>query len=112
MQAVPLFDLQDHCASLREAVVARLGAALDSQRFTLGTEVAELEQVFAALVGATHAIGCASGTDALPLSLRACAGGLSLPIYPELREERVRLVAPVVWDFYRVGETRPPLPCT
>jgi len=58
MQAVPLFDLRDHCASVREAVVARLDVTLDAQRFILGPEVAELEQAFAALVGATHAIGC------------------------------------------------------
>jgi hypothetical protein len=112
MQAIPLFDLQDHCASVREAVVARLDATLDSQRFILGPEVTELEQAFAALVGATQAIGCASGTDALILSLHACAEVLSLPIYPKLGEERVRIVAAVVRDFYRVGETRPPLPCT
>lgn len=112
MQAVPLFDLQDHCASVRETVVARLGATLDYQRFILGPEVAELEQAFAALVGATHAIGCASGTDALLLSIRVCTGVLSLPIYPELREERVRIVAAVARDLYRSGETRLPLPCT
>jgi dTDP-4-amino-4,6-dideoxygalactose transaminase len=73
MQAVPLFDLQDQYASVREAVAVRLDAMLDSQRFILGPEVAELEQAFAALVGATYAIGCASGTDALLLSLRARA---------------------------------------
>ena len=73
MQAVPLFDLQDQFASVREVVAARLNATLDSQRFILGPEVTELEQAFAALVGASHAIGCASGTDALLLSLRAHA---------------------------------------
>ena len=112
MQAVPLFDLQDQYASVREAVAVRLDAMLDSQRFILGPEVAELEQAFAALVGATYAIGCASGTDALFLALRACTEVLSLPIYPEFREERVRIVAAVARDFYRAGETRPPLPCT
>ena len=73
MQAVPLFDLKDQFASVREAVAARLDATLDSQQFTLGPEVAELEQAFAALVGTNHAIGCASGTDALLLTLRVHA---------------------------------------
>ena len=71
MQGVPLFDLLDQFASVREAVTARLDATLVSQQFVLGPEVAELEESFAGLVGASYAIGCSSGTDALLLSLRA-----------------------------------------
>ena len=73
MQDVPLFDLRDQFASVREAIAARLDATLDSQRFILGPEVAELEQALSARVGARYAIGCASGTDALLLSLRVHA---------------------------------------
>ncbi len=39
--------------------------------FTLGKPLAEFEARFAALIGARHAIGVASGTDALKLSLKA-----------------------------------------
>lgn len=39
--------------------------------FTLGAEVDRLEQEFAALCGAEHAIGVGSGTDALFLSLKS-----------------------------------------
>ena len=39
--------------------------------FTLGREVDKLEESFARLVGAKHAIGVGSGTDAIFLSLRA-----------------------------------------
>ncbi|MBY6266472.1 DegT/DnrJ/EryC1/StrS family aminotransferase (plasmid) [Azospirillum sp. 412522] len=39
--------------------------------FTLGAEVDKLEQEFAELCGAAHAIGVGSGTDALFLSLKA-----------------------------------------
>jgi dTDP-4-amino-4,6-dideoxygalactose transaminase len=42
-----------------------------SQHFILGEEVAALEQEIAAFVGATEAVGCASGTDALWLALVA-----------------------------------------
>ena len=73
MQAVPLFDLKDQFASVREAVAARLDATLDSQQFILGPEVSQMEQAFSALVGTKHAIGCASGTDALLLTLRVHA---------------------------------------
>ena len=39
--------------------------------FTLGAPLAELERSFANLIGAKHAVGVGSGTDALKLSLRA-----------------------------------------
>ena len=44
---------------------------LDSSQFILGPEVTEFERQVAAGVGATHAIGVSSGTDALLLSLMA-----------------------------------------
>ncbi|MGH9716743.1 MAG: DegT/DnrJ/EryC1/StrS family aminotransferase [Candidatus Acidiferrales bacterium] len=44
---------------------------LDSQHFILGKEVQLLESEIAQMVGATAAVGCASGSDALYLALRA-----------------------------------------
>jgi dTDP-4-amino-4,6-dideoxygalactose transaminase len=43
--------------------------------YILGEEVTALETEFAAYVGATYAIGVASGTDALEIALRACRIG-------------------------------------
>lgn len=43
--------------------------------FTLGAPLAEFERSFAKLIGAKHAIGVGSGTDALKLSL--CAAGVA-----------------------------------
>ena len=102
MQAVPLFDLQDQFASVREAVAVRMDATLNSQRFILGPEVAELEQAIASLVGAMHAIGCASGTDALLLSLRACAesAGEERSSSPNARPE---VVVPAFTFFATAG---------
>ncbi len=40
---------------------------MESQLFIMGSEVRLLEEEIAALLGAKHAIGCASGTDALTL---------------------------------------------
>jgi dTDP-4-amino-4,6-dideoxygalactose transaminase len=44
---------------------------LERQRFILGPEVECLERDFARLVGCQHAVGCASGSDALLLALMA-----------------------------------------
>jgi dTDP-4-amino-4,6-dideoxygalactose transaminase len=44
-------------------------------RFILGPEVAAFEKEVATHLGAAHAVGCASGTDALVLALRALGVG-------------------------------------
>ena len=44
---------------------------IESQRFIMGEQVAELEQAIASLCAAQHGIACASGTDALLLPLKA-----------------------------------------
>src|SRR5581483_11541808 len=48
---------------------------LDSGWYIGGKEVEEFEAAFAGFVGVAHAIGCASGTDALELALRAAGIG-------------------------------------
>lgn len=48
-----------------------MGRVLDTNGFILGAEVAALEKELAAYCGTQHAIGCASGTDALLLALMA-----------------------------------------
>lgn len=68
---VPLIDLVEQHATIREEVLAAVDALFSTQRFILGDEVAGLEQEIAAYCDARHAIGCASGTDALILALMA-----------------------------------------
>ena len=68
---VPLLDLQAQYASLRDELRAAVVRVMDSQRFVLGDEVRRLESSIAEYVGTTHAIGCASGSDALLLALMA-----------------------------------------
>jgi dTDP-4-amino-4,6-dideoxygalactose transaminase len=58
-------------ATIRDEVRDAVDAVFSSQRFILGEEVAALEQEIAAYCDARHAIGCASGTDALILALMA-----------------------------------------
>jgi dTDP-4-amino-4,6-dideoxygalactose transaminase len=68
---VPLLDLAEQNQSLRPEIEAALGRVLDTNGFILGAEVAALEKELAAYCGTKHAIGCASGTDALLLALMA-----------------------------------------
>jgi dTDP-4-amino-4,6-dideoxygalactose transaminase len=68
---VPLLDLKAQHVTIRDEVVARIMDVVDSQVFILGEEVAKLEADVARLSRAKHAIGCASGTDALLLAYRA-----------------------------------------
>lgn len=68
---VPLLDLRAQYATIRDEVVAAMMKVADDQLFILGEPVARLEQEVAALSNCRFAIGCASGTDALLLALRA-----------------------------------------
>ena len=68
---VPLLDLKAQHATIRDDVVAAVMGVVDSQLFILGDAVATLERSVAELSHARHAIGCANGTDAILLALRA-----------------------------------------
>ena len=68
---VPLLDLKAQHATIRDEVVTKLMGVVDSQVFILGDEVLKFEAEVAALSRTTHAIACASGTDALLLAYRA-----------------------------------------
>jgi dTDP-4-amino-4,6-dideoxygalactose transaminase len=74
----PVFDFLDlkaQFASIREEVLSAITRVMESQQFILGAEVSSFETEIAAKLGAKHAIGCASGTDALILSLLAAEIG-------------------------------------
>jgi dTDP-4-amino-4,6-dideoxygalactose transaminase len=68
---VPLLDLRAQHASIRDDVVKSMMEVVDAQAFILGEPVAKLESEVAALSNARYAVGCASGTDALLLAMRA-----------------------------------------
>lgn len=58
-----------------EEIFNEIRKLLQTGDFTLGPQVAEFERRFAHLIGTKHAIGVASGTDALKLPLRALGVG-------------------------------------
>jgi len=69
--AVPLLDLKRQYAEIADEIRARMEPVIANQAFVLGPVVEEFEAAVAELLGVTHAIGVASGTDALLLPLRA-----------------------------------------
>lgn len=68
---VPLLDLRAQHSLIRDEVVGAMMRVVDDQLFILGAPVQQLEEDVARLSHTRHAIGCASGTDALLLALRA-----------------------------------------
>lgn len=72
---IPMVDLVAQHAALRDALEAAVGAQMASGSFVLGPAVAAFEAEVAAYLGAAHAVGVASGTDALKLALMAAGVG-------------------------------------
>jgi dTDP-4-amino-4,6-dideoxygalactose transaminase len=68
---VPLLDVNRGHEPLRGEILAAMARVVDSGRFLHGPDVARLEARVAELSGTTHAVGCASGSDALLLALMA-----------------------------------------
>jgi dTDP-4-amino-4,6-dideoxygalactose transaminase len=61
---VPLLDLKKQYATLREEILRVTAEVYESQGFILGPRVEAFEKALAAYVGAKHAVGMSSGTDA------------------------------------------------
>lgn len=75
MPPIRCFDAARVLAPQRQAIDAAIAAVLDSGRFILGAAVERFEREFADYCGVAHALGVASGTDALELALRALGVG-------------------------------------
>ena len=68
---IPMVDLKRQYSRLKTQIDKALGSVLEQTQFILGPNVAALEKEVAAYHGLPFAIGCANGTDALLLALRA-----------------------------------------
>ena len=64
-------DLATQQKRIRKNIEANITAVLDHGKYIMGPEIKALEGRLAEYTGAKHAIGCASGTDALLLALLA-----------------------------------------
>lgn len=70
---IPLLDLKKEYLFLKKDIDRQFKACFESQHWILGEKVAEFEEKAAEYLGVKHAVGVASGTDALILSLCALA---------------------------------------
>jgi dTDP-4-amino-4,6-dideoxygalactose transaminase len=68
---VPLLDLKAQYANLKTEIDGAVRSVMESTRFIGGPEVSGLEEEVARYSQCAYGIGCASGTDALLLALRA-----------------------------------------
>lgn len=68
---VPFFELKTQYASIRQEILPAIQDVFESQSFILGNRGKELEKRLAEYCRVPHAIGVASGTDALLVTLRA-----------------------------------------
>lgn len=74
-EPVPLIDLVAQYQTIRDEVQDAVTRVFERQTFVLGEEVETFEADTARYCDARHAIGCASGTDALLLAMMALGIG-------------------------------------
>jgi dTDP-4-amino-4,6-dideoxygalactose transaminase len=68
---VPFFDLVPQFVSLKKEIQSALDEVFKTQQFILGPQVKALEEAISQYSQTPHAVGVASGSDALLLSLMA-----------------------------------------
>ena len=68
---IPLLDLKAQYRSIKKEIDEAIQGVLATQHFIMGSEVKEFEEEVRNHIGANHAFGCASGSDALLLALMA-----------------------------------------
>jgi dTDP-4-amino-4,6-dideoxygalactose transaminase len=68
---IPVCDLRAQFLSLEQPLRASLDRVLARSWFILGEELRQFEEEFARFLGTAHAVGLASGTEAIHLAVRA-----------------------------------------
>ena len=74
-QPVPMLDFSRQFQLIRQEVLEAIEDVCVSQKFVLGPQVASFEAAAAKACSVAHAVGCASGTDALWLAMAAAGIG-------------------------------------
>lgn len=72
---VPMLDLHAQYEPLMPAIRAALDQVFAEHHYIMGAQVKELEDKVSRHLGIKHAVGCASGTDALVLAIKALGIG-------------------------------------
>ena len=93
---IPQTDPRASYIAQQHAIDRAISRVLEGGSYILGREVESFEAAFADFVGVDHAVGCASGTDAIELALRACNIGAG-----KVAETRQfgRLAIEVHWQY-------------
>lgn len=73
--AIPLLNLRPQYEAIRQEIRAVVEQVMESQHFILGAAVDAFEKQVAEYCGTKYAVGCASGSDALLLALKAAGIG-------------------------------------
>ena len=84
---ISILDLKREYTLLKKDINKQLKSCLDSQQWILGPKVSEFEEKTAKYLGTKYAIGVASGTDALILSLKSLAIKLKKKEYFNRKDE-------------------------
>jgi dTDP-4-amino-4,6-dideoxygalactose transaminase len=72
---IQMVDLVTQYQKIKPEIDQAIHRVLDSGQFILGKEVGEFEAAAASYLGVHHAVGCASGTDALQVAMMALGVG-------------------------------------
>ena len=112
---IPQTDPRANYHAHRAEIDGVIASVLESGRYILGEQVTSFEREFAAYLGARHAVGVGSGTDALHLALRACGMGPRLPVFTVAHTAVATVAAvemcgatPVLVDISRTDFTMDP----
>jgi dTDP-4-amino-4,6-dideoxygalactose transaminase len=68
---IPLIDLKQQYASIKDEIDQAITKVLEESRFILGPDVKAFEEDITDYLGVKYAVGVASGTDALLIALKA-----------------------------------------
>ncbi len=107
---IPMVDLKGQLKNLRSEIESGFQSVLDSTQFVLGPNGAALEEEIAAYCGVAHAVGVASGTDALHLALLAperqavqqllAEAGIASAIYYPIPLHRQEVLRDIQGNFF------------
>jgi dTDP-4-amino-4,6-dideoxygalactose transaminase len=132
-RAISFIDLKAQYRRLKPLIAANIEAVLEHGQYINGPEIARLEAALEKLTGASHAVGVASGTDALimPLLARGIGPGDAVflpaftynatanavllvgarPVFVDVEPDTFTIdVEKLAQAIERVGKTRSPKP--
>lgn len=69
--SIPFVDLHAQYLGLKDEIDAAIARTIANSSFVRGPDVEAFEAEYADLIGATHCISCANGTDALYIAMHA-----------------------------------------